>query len=223
MKKLSEAMKIALAAIELNGMKNTALPAIKKSTLDALLERSLIEYVYRQPMLAATGCDDSDREQAHNFLDSLLAGKGMIVEGFMSSDAWDDMKALIRYEWLVLKTNERHDEIQKGIDDKNATSITTELRGKTAEQIKETGLEGCFSIVLENSHLIEVHGTDGDGHCKIVANDRNAGRKPLPANKKMVRCVGGMVSPEMKKWILGNGWNSVRKAIEFYRKNNEEI
>lgn len=56
-----------------------------------------------------------------------------------------------------------------------------------------------------------------------MANDRNAGRKPLPADKKMVRCGGGMVAPEMKKWILDNGWNSVRKAIEFYRKNNGQL
>ena len=31
----------------------------------------------------------------------------MITEGFMSGYVWDDMKALIRYEWLVFKTNLR--------------------------------------------------------------------------------------------------------------------
>ncbi|MFI3219625.1 MAG: hypothetical protein QX189_10965 [Methylococcales bacterium] len=52
-------------------------------------------------------------------------------------------------------------------------------------------------------------------------NPRNAGRKPKSANEKMVRCGGGMVVPEMQKWISENGWDSVRKAIEFYRYYHE--
>jgi len=117
MKKLSEAMQSALEVIEHNGMKNTCLPAIRKSTIDALIERSLVVYVdHNVMMIAAIDCAESDREQAHNFLDSFLAEKGMITEGFMSGDVWDDMKALIRYEWLVLKTNKRYDEISTNDD-----------------------------------------------------------------------------------------------------------
>jgi len=32
-------------------------------------------------------------------------------------------------------------------------------------------------------------------------NPRNAGRKPLPENEKMVKCGGGMVSQDTIKWI----------------------
>ena len=50
-----------------------------------------------------------------------------------------------------------------------------------------------------------------------IKNPRNAGRKPKPANEKMIKCGGGMVTPEVFNWIKNNGWNEVRNAIEFYR------
>ena len=51
-------------------------------------------------------------------------------------------------------------------------------------------------------------------------NPRNAGRKPLPSHEKMIKHGGGMVSPEVFNWIKTNGWDEVRKAIEFYRHNH---
>ena len=52
---------------------------------------------------------------------------------------------------------------------------------------------------------------------KTAKNPLGSGRKKLPADKKMTRCSGGMVSPETLAWIKTNGWNEVRKAIDFYR------
>ena len=54
----------------------------------------------------------------------------------------------------------------------------------------------------------------------MVKNPRGAGRKPKPANEKMIKHGGGMVTPEVFEWIKINGWNEVRKAIEFYRQNH---
>jgi hypothetical protein len=54
----------------------------------------------------------------------------------------------------------------------------------------------------------------------VTKNPRNAGRKPKPADEKMVKHGGGMVTPEIFEWMKINGWNEVRKAIEFYRQNH---
>jgi len=126
MKKLSKTMQSALEVIERNGIKNTDLPLIGKSTIGALLDRGCIEYVYRLMMIDATGCDESDRDQANEFLSDFLTKKEMLIEGFISADAWEDMKALIRYGWLVLKTNKRYDEISTN-DDIETLQVEQEL------------------------------------------------------------------------------------------------
>lgn len=53
----------------------------------------------------------------------------------------------------------------------------------------------------------------------IISTLKEAG-KPKPANEKMIKHGGGMVSPEVFEWIKTNGWNEVRKAIDFYRQNH---
>lgn len=107
MKKLSQAMQDALEAIERNGIRNKPLPDIKKTTLDALRERGLIEYVYRPMMIDATQCEKTERDAVNEFLNDFLAKKEYITEGFISYESWEDLQAIIKYEWLVFKTNKR--------------------------------------------------------------------------------------------------------------------
>jgi hypothetical protein len=142
MKKLSESMQRALETIERNGMRNTVLPEIRKTTLDALRERGLIEYVYRPMMIDATNCEKSERDAVNNFLTDLLAKKEYITEGFISYEAWKELKDIIKYEWQVFKINNRYKALNR------AEGILVEVASA------KTGLD-AFDVLeakLESSH-----------------------------------------------------------------------